>query len=112
MPPADMLDPAQITRNILADKPRVTRFPIDWHAAPGEAGAAAADADGAAAAEGAMEDDDEMGVLEGDAGAVAGTSAGGEVRSVQRSRYLGAPCSRSQRCWLLFASHGDMFCLI
>lgn len=81
IPPADMLDPAQITRNILADKPRVTRFPIDWHAAPGEAGAAAAGNDGAAA-DGVMEDDDEMGVdnaVEGGAGAKAiGASAGGE----------------------------------
>lgn len=76
-----MLDPAQITRNILADKPRVTRFPIDWNAAPGEAGAAAAGTDGTAA-EGAMEDDDEMGAdnaAEGGEGAAAiGTSAGGE----------------------------------
>eukprot|EP00752_Nemacystus_decipiens_P006996 g6275.t1 len=85
IPPADMLDPAQITRNILADKPRVTRFPIDWNAAPGEApgeaGAAAADADGAPAAaeaEGAMEDDEEMGAVDGEAGVAAGTSAGGE----------------------------------
>ena len=83
IPPADMLDPAQITRNILADKPRVTRFPIDWNAAPGEAGAAAADADGAAAAEGAMEDDEEMGAVEGEAGAAAGASAGGEVRGLR-----------------------------
>lgn len=83
-----MLDPAQITRNILADKPRVTRFPIDWHAAPGEAGAAAVGADGAGAAEGAMEDDEEMGAVEGDAGAAAGASAGGEVR--KRERCLGA----------------------
>lgn len=55
-----MLDPACITRNILADKPRVTRFPIDWNAAPGEAGGAAAE--GAAAEEGI--EDDEMGVGE------------------------------------------------
>lgn len=61
IPPADMLDPACITRNILADKPRVTRFPIDWNAAPGEAGAGAAGAEGAAA-EGV--EDDEMGVGE------------------------------------------------
>ncbi|CAM9685629.1 unnamed protein product, partial [Hapterophycus canaliculatus] len=70
IPPADMLDPAHITRNILADQPRVTRFPIDWNAAPGEAGAAAAAAAepsgssegaAAAAAEGAMDEDDDMG---------------------------------------------------
>lgn len=76
-----MLDPAQITRNILADKPRVTRFPIDWNAAPGEAGAAASGTEGAAT-DGAMEDDDEMGVdnaVEGGEGAAAtGASAGGD----------------------------------
>ncbi|CAM9848125.1 unnamed protein product [Pylaiella littoralis] len=81
IPPADMLDPAQITRNILADKPRVTRFPIDWNAAPGEAGAAASGTEGAAT-DGAMEDDDEMGVdnaVEGGEGAAAtGASAGGD----------------------------------
>ena len=27
-----VLDPARITRNILSDKPRVTRFPISWDA--------------------------------------------------------------------------------
>ena len=94
IPPADMLDPAQITRNILADKPRVTRFPIDWNAAPGEAGAAAADADGAAAAEGAMEDDDEMGAVEGDAGAAAGASAGGEVRGLRGALVPRWACSQ------------------
>lgn len=85
IPPADQLDPAQITRNILADKPRVTRFPIDWNAAPGEAGAVAPDAGGAAAADGAIEDgDDEMGevdAVEGGAEAVAGA----EVRKMCRS---------------------------
>lgn len=59
IPPAEMLDPACITRNILADKPRVTRFPIDWNAAPGDVGSVATD-EGAAA--GGMED--EMGVGE------------------------------------------------
>ncbi|CBN75153.1 conserved unknown protein [Ectocarpus siliculosus] len=87
IPPADTLDPAHITRNILADKPRVTRFPIDWNAAPGEAGAAAAAAAAAAAgadgaaADGAMDEDDEMGVDNGvdeGEGAAAVASAGGE----------------------------------
>ncbi|CAN0211499.1 unnamed protein product, partial [Ectocarpus sp. 4 AP-2014] len=87
IPPADTLDPAHITRNILADKPRVTRFPIDWNAAPGEAGAAAAAAAAAAAgadgatADDAMDEDDEMGVDNGvDEGeeAAAVASAGGE----------------------------------
>lgn len=94
IPPADMLDPAQITRNILADKPRVTRFPIDWNAAPGEAGAADADADGAAAAEGAMEDDEEMGAVEGEAGAAAGASAGGEVRGLRGALVPRWACSQ------------------
>lgn len=52
-----MLDPAFITRNILADKPRVTRFPIDWNAAPGDAGAASAEP---GSNEGTM-DEDEVG---------------------------------------------------
>lgn len=54
-----MLDPACITRNILADKPRVTRFPIDWNAAPGEVGNVATDggAAGSGMDEMAMVDD-------------------------------------------------------
>ena len=59
IPPAEMLDPACITRNILADKPRVTRFPIDWNAASGESGGVATDG---GTAGGGMED--EMGVGE------------------------------------------------
>ena len=34
-PPRPIL-PTQLTRHILADQPRVTRFPIDWSANPGE----------------------------------------------------------------------------
>lgn len=96
IPPADMLDPACITRNILADKPRVTRFPIDWNAAPG--GEAAPPAAEGGAADGGMEDDEmgvgeEENVVEEEMGA-AGASAGGEadVRSERAGeRELSSP---------------------
>lgn len=80
MPPPETLDAKCITRNILADKPRVTRFPIDWNAAPGEAGAAAAEG---GTGEGEMEDDDEMAVAEDNSGeedaGAAEENAGGEA---------------------------------
>lgn len=63
IPPAEMLDPASITRNILADKPRVTRFPIDWNASPGESGSAMAEA---GPNENAMEEEEEEEVGQGD----------------------------------------------
>lgn len=117
-----MLDPAHITRNILADQPRVTRFPIDWNAAPGEAGAAAAaaaataggDAEGAAAgAEGAMEEDDDMGA-DVAADGVAAARGEGEVRCVlQRGQgrrktlscRLRPPCSKARAA-------ADIYCIL
>lgn len=60
-PPAQV-DITKLQRNILADKPRVTRFPIDWSPAGAQdPNAAAADASGVAA----------MGV--------AGAAVGGEI---------------------------------
>lgn len=88
-----MLDPACITRNILADKPRVTRFPIDWNAAPGDTGKVAAEG---GAGEGGLEDD-EMGVGEEDnAGAEAmgaGEENGGAEAEVSKETGCG------ERCW-------------
>lgn len=77
-----MLDPACITRNILADKPRVTRFPIDWNAAPGDAGTVAAEG---GVGGGGLEDD-EMGVGEENAGGeamAAGEDNGGAEAEVR-----------------------------
>lgn len=90
IPPAEMLDPALITRNILADKPRVTRFPIDWNAAPGEAEKVVTEGE-TGSAEGTMDDgiieDDEMVVGceeareegEGRGDDMGGEGEGGEV---------------------------------
>lgn len=103
IPPAEMLDPACITRNILADKPRVTRFPIDWNAAPAESGGTP-EVNGAASEEGGMEVDEmamtveEEGVVYEEEGVVyeeemgAGgdsTHIGAEVREGRREEGRG-----------------------